>query len=229
MANWFTMVLSLEGVAVVFALAYLLLAARESLWCWWCALLSSLLYVWVMWQSRLYMETALNVFYAVMAVIGWLQWRSGAAGSGTGDKMAGELAEKTADHSLEKPAANTTSAHRPIITLHWSQHALCWLLIVGLALVNGWLMQRFTQAAWPFVDSFITWGCVVTTFLVVWKVLENWLYWLVLDGVAIVVYLERGLTLTALLFAAYVVIVLFGYRQWRRQYRAGLQVNRSGH
>jgi nicotinamide mononucleotide transporter len=80
-------------------------------------------------------------------------------------------------------------------------------------------MQRYTDAAWPFVDSFITWGSVITTFLVVRKVLENWLYWLLLDGIAVVVYVERGLYLTALLFVGYVVIVVFGFLQWRREYQ----------
>lgn len=182
--------LSLEGLAVVLALAYLLLAARESLWCWACAFFSSLIYMWLMWQSRLYMETALNAFYAVMAVVGLQQWlRGGSAAQGVA-----------------------------IVSLQPLQHAVCLGLALLLALVNGVLMQRFTDAAWPFVDAFITWGSVLTTFLVVRKVLENWLYWIVLDGIAIVVYVERGLWLTALLFAAYVVIVVFGYLRWRRQY-----------
>ena len=182
--------LSLEGLAVVLALAYLLLAARESLWCWVCALLSSLLYMWLMWQSRLYMETALNGFYAVMAFAGLQQWmRGGSNGQGVA-----------------------------IVSLRPVHHAACVALTLLLALANGALMQRFTDAAWPFVDSFITWGSVLTTFLVVRKVLENWLYWIVLDGIAIVVYIERGLWLTALLFAAYVVIVVFGYLRWRTLY-----------
>lgn len=184
--------LSLEGVAVVLALAYLLLAARESLWCWLCALISSVIYIWLMWQSKLYMETALNVFYAVMAVLGWLQW---------------------------KPKDEGT-AQRPIVSMTWPQHVMCLALTLALTLVNGWLMQRFTQAAWPFVDAFISWGCVVTTVLVVRKVLENWLYWIVLDGLAVFVYIDRGLYLTALLFVGYVVIVVFGYFQWRREFLA---------
>lgn len=192
--------LSLEGVAVVLALAYLLLAARESLWCWLCALISSVIYIWLMWEAKLYMETALNVFYAVMAVLGWWQWKPAEAG---------------------KP-------QRAIVSMRWSQHAICIGLTLALTLVNGWLMQRFTEAAWPFVDSFISWGCVVTTVLVVRKVLENWLYWIVLDGLAIVVYLDRGLYLTALLFAGYVVIVVFGYFKWRREYEATASPRMSG-
>jgi nicotinamide mononucleotide transporter len=195
MSDFIHSLLSLEGVAVLLALAYLLLAARENLWCWACALISSLLYMWLMWQAQLYMETLLNAFYAVMAIVGWQRWQHGGANGG-----------------------NTQSA-LAITRLKAWQHGFYLALTLVLALGNGYLMQRFTNAAWPFVDSFITWGSVVTTFLVVRKVLDNWLYWIVIDGVAAVVYAERGLYLTALLYAGYVVIVVFGYLQWRKLVR----------
>ena len=180
-----------EPVAVVLALSYLLLAARESLWCWYCAFVSSALYVLIMKDAGLLMEAVLSVFYVVMAVVGWWQWRSG-----------GRQQEKLA-----------------IVSLSWQQHVLLLGAMLVLAVVNGWLMQRYTSAAWPFVDSFITWGSVLNTVLVIRKVLENWLYWILLDGLAIVVYIDRGLYLTALLFALYVVIVVFGYFRWLREYR----------
>jgi nicotinamide mononucleotide transporter len=184
--------LTLENLAMVLAIAYLLLAARESLWCWYCAFISSALYVWLTWQVRLYMDAALNVFYAAMAVWGWWQWQQGKSG---GNMLA-------------------------ISVMSWRQHVLCAAAVVALSLLNGYVMQHYTDAAWPYVDSFISWSSVVTTFMVVRKVLENWLYWIVIDGIAVIVYFERGLYSTALLFAGYVIIVVFGYFKWRREYRA---------
>mgnify|MGYP000495124515 CR=1 FL=1 len=70
---------SFEALAVVLAIAYLLLAARESLWCWYCALGSSLIYIVIFFDVSLLMESLLNVFYAVMAVVGWWEWRRGGA------------------------------------------------------------------------------------------------------------------------------------------------------
>jgi nicotinamide mononucleotide transporter len=186
-----TALVSLEGLAVVTALAYLLLAARESLWCWLWAGISSALYVWIFWNARLYMESMLNVYYVVMALWGWWSWRYG------GQQHAGLR----------------------IRTLPWRQHCVLLAAILGLALVNGGLARRYTAAAMPFMDSLVTWGAVLTTALVVRKVLENWVYWLVIDSVSLWLYLNRGLYLTALLFAAYLVLVLFGLRTWWRQYR----------
>jgi nicotinamide mononucleotide transporter len=87
--------------------------------------------------------------------------------------------------------------------------------VVG-SLISG------TGAARPYVDSFTTVASVVTTFMVARKVLENWLYWIVIDAVSIWLYLDRGLQSTAGLFALYVVLAVVGYFQWRgRQVPAG--------
>lgn len=177
-----------EIVAVVLAIAYLLLAAREHIACWACAFISSAIYTFVFWDVSLLMESMLNIFYAVMAVVGWYEWRYG--DSKHGGLFIGRLA-------------------------YW-QHICIILGALVLAGLNGWLMQRFTSAAWPFLDAFTTWASVLTTFLVIWKILENWLYWLVIDSITIYLYLDRGLYLTALLFAVYLVIAIFGYLHWRK-------------
>lgn len=188
----------LEAVAVILSVAYLLLAARESLWCWYCAFVSSSLYVLIFWDVSLLMESALNVFYVLMAVLGWWQWHSG----------PGRRIEEQGQRVLK------------IVSLSARQHLGAIAVLLCLTAVNGWIMSRYTDAVWPYLDAFTTWGSVFTTFLVVRKVLENWLYWIVIDGVSIYLYLDRGLYLTALLFAAYVVIVVFGYFAWRRHYQA---------
>ena len=92
--------------------------------------------------------------------------------------------------------------------------------VVIAASVSGYLLSAHTDAALPYLDSFTTWGSILTTWMVARKVLENWLYWLVIDSVSIYLYLDRELYLTALLFVAYLVIVIFGYLRWLRHYRA---------
>ena len=181
----------LEPLAVILAIAYLLLAAREHIACWYCAFVSSAIYTMIFQDVSLLMESVLNVFYVVMAVIGWYEWRYGGKSHG-GVKIR---------------------------TLAPGVHGLILAVLIIAALVNGWLLTRYTGAAWPYLDAFTTWASVITTFLVVWKVLENWLYWLVIDGLSIYLYIDRGLVLTAALFAAYLVIVVFGYLHWRRIYR----------
>ena len=60
-----------EIIAVAMAILYLLLAIRENIWCWPCAGISTAIYVYLFVEARLYMESALNIFYLAMAIYGW--------------------------------------------------------------------------------------------------------------------------------------------------------------
>lgn len=177
----------IEIIAVVLAVAYLLLAIRQSISCWVAAFVSSCLYVWVLFGARLYMESMLNGFYAAMAVYGFWQWRGRLSGEGL-------------NVTRWPPARN----------------ALALACVVVLALVSWYFLRRFTPAAWPFVDSMVTWASVIATFMVARKVYENWHWFLIIDSVSLCLYFTRGLYLTMLLFAFYLVLIVIGMREWRR-------------
>ena len=66
-----------EALAAALAIAYLLLAARERIACWGCALVITAIYTVLFWNVSLLMESALNVYYLLMAIYGWYQWRRG--------------------------------------------------------------------------------------------------------------------------------------------------------
>jgi nicotinamide mononucleotide transporter len=184
----------LEAAGVLFSVLYLVLAIRESLWCWPAAFLSSVLTVAVMFGARLYSETALNVFYAAMAVYGWYQWRYGGRQHG-----APEL---------------------PIRVWPLRTHALAIGGSVALTAILGWLMSRYTAAALPYFDAFVTVSSVVTTYMVARKILENWIYWLVIDSLSAWLYWQRELYLYVGLFALYLVLVVIGLARWHRDWRA---------
>ena len=181
-----------ELAAVALGIAYLLLAMRESLWCWYAAFASTSIFLYLFWQVDLLMESALQVYYLAMAVYGWWQWQQGGEGA-------------------EQLAISRWSLRR---------HALAITAILGLSAASGLALQQLTGAALPYLDSFTTWSSVLTTWMVARKILENWLYWLVIDSISISLYIDRELYLTALLFAVYLVIVIFGFRTWLRHYRA---------
>ncbi|NNE05438.1 MAG: nicotinamide mononucleotide transporter [Xanthomonadales bacterium] len=176
-----------EALAVALAVAYLLLAIRQNIWCWAAAAASTLIFLFVMYQAGLYMESALQVFYLAMAGYGWWQWRGGAA-------RGGALA---------------------VTTWPLRNHLVALAVIALLVVSSGGLLQQFTQAALPFWDSLTTWGAVVATYMVARKILENWIYWFVIDAISVGLYTARGLNLTALLFVAYLVMIVIGYRSWR--------------
>ncbi|MDZ7684636.1 MAG: nicotinamide riboside transporter PnuC [Gammaproteobacteria bacterium] len=181
----------LELTAVAFAIAYLLLAVREHIACWYMALMSTAIYLVIFVDVRLYMEAALQIFYIAMAVYGWYQWRFG------GDRRG-----------------------RPISTWNAWQHLIAIAVIAASTAISTLALTAWTDAHWPLLDSFTTWSAVVTTFMVARKVLENWVYWFVIDTASIVLYLDRELYFTSMLFAIYLVIILFGFTTWLKRYRA---------
>ncbi len=182
----------LEALAVVLGILYLLLAMREQVSCWYAAFCSTLIFLYLFWEADLLMESALQIYYLGMAVYGWWQWQRG--GSESSDAL-------------------------PIRRWTTRQHLGAVAAVLAGSAISGALLMHYTGAALPFVDSFTTWGAVLTTWMVARKILENWLYWIVIDSVSVLIYLDRELYLTAGLFVAYVIIVIFGFLTWHRHYQ----------
>jgi nicotinamide mononucleotide transporter len=184
----------LEAAGVLFSVLYLVLAIRQNLWCWPAAFVSSVITIGVMFGARLYSEAGLNVFYAAMAVYGWYQWRYG-----------GESGRNRA---------------LPIALWPLKTHAIAIGGSAAASVAIGWLMSSNTDAAFPYLDAFVLVSSIVTTYMVARKILENWLYWLVIDSLSLYLYLERGLLLYAGLFGLYLVLVVIGLARWQRDWRA---------
>jgi nicotinamide mononucleotide transporter len=190
----------LELVAMLLALAYIILAAQGSLWCWPAAFISTALYTIIFYDVLLLMDSALNAYYLVMAVYGYWVWHKSTSTATTHNKPM---------------------KSNPIIIVSWSGNRhfkiCCCLTIISLIL--GYIIANYTPASFPYLDTFTTVFAVFATYLVTQKVLENWLYWVVIDAVSIYLYIEKGLIPTTVLFIIYVVIALYGYFKWLAIYR----------
>lgn len=181
---------NLETVAVALAIAYLVLAMRQNSFCWYCAFFSTAIYVYIFGDVSLYMESALNVYYMLMAVYGWYQWRRG------GDHGTGIV----------------------ICRWHIKQHCLALLIIMLATMLSGYILAANTDAKWPYLDSFTTWASIMTTLMVARKVLENWLYWIVINSLSMYMFIDRELYQTAAMLAVYLGLSFIGYFAWRKAY-----------
>jgi nicotinamide mononucleotide transporter len=182
---------TLEVIAVVAAIAYLVFAIRQDIVCWLFAAISTAIYVWLFVVAKLYMESVLNGFYFAMAIYGYFMWRS-VGGNGEG---------------------------RPVVVWPLNTHVMAIATICILSAANGYLLTLFSDAAFPYVDSLTTWSAIWATFLVARKVLENWWYWLVIDFASVFIYFSRDLELTSALFVIYIVMIPFGLIAWTRSLR----------
>ncbi len=176
-----------EAGAVVLGLAYVVLAARRSRWCWVAGALSSLILAVLAWQARLPMQAVLNIWYVLMSAYGWYHW---SRESGTVIRLW--------------PA--------------WKHLAGVAASLIVAASAASWLSAG-TQAAWPYLDSATTLLSLLATWLVARMVLENWIYWIVIDAVLVFLFAAQGLVFVALQFVIYLVVAVVGFISWIRLYR----------
>lgn len=198
--EYFSTLPMLEWVAMLLSLAYIILATRGSLWCWPAAFISTALYTYIFYDVLLLMDSALNAYYLVMAMYGYWAWK------------------KADTHNMVNASRGKLSQSNGLDFTVISWNTMCHLkfcaILAIISLLWGGIMANYTSADFPYLDTFTTVYAVFATYLVTQKVLENWLYWLVIDAVSIYLYINKGLYPTALLFIIFVVIACYGYFKW---------------
>lgn len=177
-----------EWLAFVFSLLYVVFATKRSNICWFFAVIASALYIYICFSVNLYLESVLQFFYLVMAMIGWVQWKA------------------------------TINQKRDLQTWTIATHVMLVLGSLLVALLLGKLTDSYSNQANPYTDAFTTIFSFVATFMVVKKVVENWVYWILIDAVSVYLYYDRGLQLSALLFVIFTVIAFVGFYTWRKEY-----------
>jgi nicotinamide mononucleotide transporter len=180
----------IELVAAATGILYLVLVIRQNALCWVAAFISTALYLYVFYAAALYLQALLQIFYLGMAVYGWWQWR---------DRGGGGL---------------------PIQSWAWTKHVFALAGILLFSAAVAWLMARAVNSAAPWLDSVTTWASVFTTWLVARKVLENWIWWFAIDAVIAMMCWQQRLYPSALLYASFLILVVLGWRTWRRDLRA---------
>jgi len=178
-----------EWEIFITALVYIVLAAFENVWCWLFGIISSALSVYLCYTGNLFLESGLSFFYVVIGLYGWYQWMHGSEG-------------KTA-----------------LKIISYSKNKNVYLILIGLAAWAplGFVAHTFSTQALPYLDAFITAFSLVATWMTAKKIIQNWLYWIVIDALAIILYASREFYLIALLYFIYTLIALVGYIKWRKK------------
>lgn len=190
----------LEWFAVVTSLAYVVLAAYQNRLCWPAALLSTIAYSIVFYKYYLWSDSALQLYYLAMAIYGWFSWQA------QNQKVESTTESKVLNDELSISVKSSKF------------HGSAIIILAVIALALGYVMDIFTPTDFPYLDAATTVFAVFSTYLVTQKVLENWLYWVVIDAVSIYVYVQKGLMPTAFLFGVFTVIAVFGYLKWLKEY-----------
>lgn len=165
----------------------ILLAGRNSVHTWWTGIIGCLLFGLLFFESRLYADVVLQGFFMVTSAMGWWQWLKG-------------------DHGQELSIS------------HANFRKIAWTLPAGLAATAayGAMLHYFTDAYAPFVDSAVLVFSVIAQFLLMQRRIETWAFWLIVNSIAVPLYLSRELQLTAGLYAAYWINAVISWIWWRR-------------
>lgn len=167
------------------------LTVRQNIWCWPVGLVMVLLYAWIFYHARLYSDMGLQIVYVGLQIYGWAHWlRGGPRDSGL-------------------PVTRLTSGR-----------AVLWVSVgvVGTVLLGG-SMARWTDASLPGWDAATTVLSLIAQYLLARKVLENWLFWIVVDVLAVGIYLVKELYVTAGLYAVFLGLATWGWLAWKQSLR----------
>jgi len=198
MSEWLTFIVDAfavmsgwEIVAALLGMAYIIFASRESQWCWPLAFISTLIYTVLFWEGQLPMQALLNFYYIGMAVYGYMLWRK---------------------HGIAKDNLAITS---------WSWNKQLIFILIGtvLSLITAYYLKVSETSQRPYLDASVTIFSVMNTFLMAKKIIQNWLYWVVINAAAVVLYAQSGFYATVILFAIYTVLAVIGYIHWLKLYQ----------
>lgn len=181
----------LEIAAFVFSLICVALNIKQIHWAWPFTIAASALYAWLFFVNKLYGDGALQFVFIASAFYGWWQWFFG----------------KRADASPLLPQYLRRKT--------WLFLALSWII---LWLFIGAFLKKFTDTDVPWWDAFPTAGSLVATYLLAKKYIENWPVWIGVNAVGAALFAYKNLTLTAILYALFLLMAIAGWREWHTQF-----------
>jgi nicotinamide mononucleotide transporter len=179
----------LEMLAFVLSIAMVVFNIRVNPLGWPLAILSSLLYFALFWNSKLYGDASLQIFFAVVAGWGWWQWLRGTEANGS---------------RLHVRRLGRKARLAVFVSLAFAYPA------------TALFLDRFTDTDVAWADAFPTAASVIGQWLLGRKYVENWPMWVLVNIVGVGLFAYKQLWLTVLLYALFVAMSFAGWREWRR-------------
>jgi nicotinamide mononucleotide transporter len=179
----------LEIIAVLVNVVGVWLTARRTPWCWPVGVVAVLLYVWIFYDVKLYSDMLLQLLFAVLQGYGWWRWQTGRI-----------------DHG--KVRIERLPARLALISL---------ALGAAISAALGAAMAHFTDASLPWLDASLTGFSLVASYWAARKFIASWWLWIALDTLYTGLYYYKALTLTAALYAGFILLAVYGLRAWQRE------------
>ena len=182
--------IALELIAVVFGIISVLFARKNNILVYPTGLVSTILYVYILFEFQLYGDLIINFYYTIMSFLGWYLW------------------SKTKSGAEEFPISTINRKEFLISTLIFT------ITLTFVALVYHFF-DKFTD--WTaYVDALTTGLFFVVMWLMAKRKIENWILWIIADAISIPLYFYKGLTFSSFQFILFTIIAILGYKEWKR-------------
>lgn len=188
---WWLLCNSIEVVATITGLIYLVYSVKGNVLLWLFGLITSLLYVYVFFQSKIYADMGINIYYVVISIYGWIHW--------------------------SKPGKNANEL--PVSKIRLPLGFILLLISILLFVFIAYILRKYTDSDIALWDAFTTALSIVATWMLARKILEHWLIWIVVDSVSAGLYIYKGLYPTVLLFIVYTSLAILGYIEWQKTWK----------
>ncbi len=176
----------LEAASFVTGAVCVWLTVKESVWNFPISLINVTTFSIVFFQARLFADASLQVVYFVLTLIGWYLWLYGGA------------------HRSALRVARAGAREKMAV-----------LVSVAILTILLWQTVHFFGGSASFWDALTTAISLGAQWLLNRKRLENWMLWIAADIVYVPLYLFKGLYLTSMLYAVFLVMATMGLLQWR--------------
>jgi len=173
-----------------------LFVVEQNIWNFPIGIANNIFFIVLFLSSRLYGDMALQVVYIVLGLIGWWQWLHGGV-------------------NRTELQVNPASAQEMLI-----------LLFVGAVATAG-MREYFIMIndSAPFLDALTTALSLIAQYLLNNKRIESWFVWIAADIIYVGLYVQKGLYLTAVLYALFIGLCITGYISWRKtEFRFGKEI-----
>ena len=197
----------LEYFGVLTGLLYLLLEIRQHRAMWVVGFLTSLVYVFVFFFSKIYADMGLNIYYVAISIYGFWQW--------TRKKAINE------GKTNQSTSANEAILYRNMTFPLFAGIALAILAIYALLY---YILHNFTDSPIPAGDAFTTAVGTVATWMLARRIIEHWIFWIIVNCVSVYLYYLRGLYPTMFLYICYAILAAVGLYTWKKK---GIKTNDS--
>jgi nicotinamide mononucleotide transporter len=184
----------IEILATLTGLIYLIYSIRGQILLWLFGILSSALYIYVFFRSKIYADMCISIYYVIISIYGWYHW------SFTTGKKGRDL-----------PVSRLTLKSGIILAI------VSVVLFLGIIFV----LKNFTNSDIAFWDALITALSVTATWMLARKILEHWLIWIFVDMISVLLYIYKGLYPTVVLYMFYTTLAVLGYNEWKVKWRSG--------